>query len=231
MSRQKTAWDCGYSNLAALLRTLEKHGVLPSVLATQGIPTEITDLQLTIEAAWRAGFDQGSAGQFRNRLTGQKGKSGEIGAPEVLAALWHLQIDAFIVEIVQQAGAGRAVFHVAAAYFQSSHSELRTSGHLNVHCSSRPPLFLQRDGHSTSVLGVLSSPPRLIIRDPGDANAHMLRCMHPSELEGQQYQLVGVTGKRVCAEDFLSRRGEDPEPAAVWDQGCWTYSRWFKMRF
>ena len=40
-----------------------------------------------------------------------------IGAGEWVALLWHLRVEAFVVEVVDRRGAGTAVYRVASACF------------------------------------------------------------------------------------------------------------------
>jgi len=86
-----------------------------------------------------------------------------------------------------------------------------------------PPLYLQHEGHSRSLVGVLRCPPRLLIRDSQDA-LHRIRCVPPAALDGEQYQIVGVLASALSDAQALGRRGEDPMAAAVFDKGCWEHA-------
>ena len=99
---QHENWTCGYANLGALLQSLARAG-------RQQLPTRTNPpaLQALIERAWQEGFDPKGRAEFGGRLVGKRGRSGWIGAPEMVVALWHLRVDAILVEVKFEAGAGR----------------------------------------------------------------------------------------------------------------------------
>ena len=249
MSRQQHGWDCGYANTLALLQTLARRGhasaseaVAARVAPRGDLPTTIHAIQRTVEMAWRAGFDQRSARQYRWRLVGREGKAGWIGAAESFTLLSYLRVDAFIVEVVDRSGAGHAVYEAAAAWFAQEDADAppdgapatspsATSGR-RLARSPRLPLYLQGQGHSTTLVGVLRSPPRLLIRDPKDAPLERLRCFPPANLDGRQWQIVGVSSDGALREEqVLARCGDDLQAAARWEHGRWRYEEWFWLRF
>lgn len=118
-SKQQRAWDCGYANIAALLRTLGRLRAIPSANSVRAAAAaESTgSMQQLIEAAWREGFDPESALTFGRSLAGKTGRAAMVGAPEALALLTHLRLDAFVIEVVDRRGSGTAVYAAAAAYF------------------------------------------------------------------------------------------------------------------
>jgi len=276
MARQQHNWDCGYANIMALLQTLARRRA-PSAATSVAVsaaasatgfaeewPTSIAAVQRTIVAAWRAGYDRRSAEQYHWRLLGKEGRAGWIGAPECLALLCHLRLDAFLVEVVQRASAGSAVYAVAAAWFalpsssaprelnegSTSHATSRPAAHsagnpalgagagMDIDPglsmagrSRRPPLYLQHQGHSRTLIGVLRAPRRLLVRDPKDAPLEQLRCIAPEHFDGKQWQIVGVTDRALSEEEALTRRSGVPDAAARWDRGRWEYSDGFTLRF
>ena len=102
LPEQHEDWTCGYANLGALLQCLASGG-------RQHLPisTEPAALQALIERAWGEGFDPEGRAEFGGRLVGKRGKRGWIGTPEMAAVLWHLRVDALVVEVDNEQGAGR----------------------------------------------------------------------------------------------------------------------------
>ena len=86
------------------------------------------DLQRLLEAAWREGFDPDGARHFRGKLAGKNGESAMIGAGEWVALLWHLRVEAFVVEVVDRRGAGTAVYRVASACFAQPAASVSAGG-------------------------------------------------------------------------------------------------------
>ena len=348
-SKQRRAWDCGYANIAALLCTLGRLRAIPSANSVRAAAAaESTgSMQQLIEAAWREGFDPKSALTFGRSLAGKTGRAAMVGAPEALALLTHLRLDAFVIEVVDRRGSGTAVYAAAAAYFATGSAaaagasgaaastagatststsgcgsstrlgsqlcgaaapttssasastaasirgpvamqftaaraaaaaEARAAAHAapppssstvasahkvpsemtgdrNVpppslsgrkrpadHTADAPrrapsapstprllPLYFQHDGHSRSILGVLRHPPRLLVRDPSDESG-LIRCLPPTELDGKQYQLVGVGCKALSEGEARERRAE-PSAAAIFRHSRWEYSPWWSLRF
>jgi hypothetical protein len=234
LPRQLHSWDCGYANVAALLRTLEQRGVLPAEGAAAA-GGRLTAIQQLVEAGWADGLDARSAADYGGRLLGRAGRSGWLGAPEAFVLLLRLRLRAFVVEVVDRTGAGRAVHAVAAAYFASADEGGAGAGaakrtRAERWCTAHPPLYLQRDGHSQTILGVLTAPDCVLVRDPQDPPARV-RCVRPAQLDGRQYQLVGVCAGRLGEDELREHRGEDPIPAACWKDGKWTYDPSCEMRF
>ena len=125
------------------------------------------------------------------------------------AVLWHVRVEAFLVEVVSEAGAGEAVFRAASTWFSAerggggggsgggSHKRRRSE-----HCTERLPLMLQHQGHSRLIVGVLASPARLLIRDPSDSNARTVHVIEPRTLNGTQYEIL------ACGRAEATRRSE-----------------------
>ena len=217
-ARQISNWDCGYANAAAVCATmannrapsLAKGGVRGTFGASLRGGAGAREIQRLVEGAWLEGFDPQGARHYGRTLVGKTGKKGWLGAAECLVLLWHLRVEAFIVEIVHKAKAGAALYGVAKSCFESSTAEpelhaAASSGdsggasssssssrrdEVRTGCTDRAPLFLQWKGHSVSIVGVLPAPhERLIIRDPRD-RTEQLRLLRPSEFDGDQYQIV-----------------------------------------
>ena len=76
---------------------------------------------------------------------------------------------------------------------------------------------------------MLRHPPRLLVRDPSDESG-LIRCLPPTELDGKQYQLVGVGCKALSEGEARERRAE-PSAAAIFRHSRWEYSPWWSLRF
>ena len=173
---QHENWTCGYANLGALLECLASGG-------RQQLPTntEPPALQALIERAWQEGFDPNGRAEFGGRLVGKRGRCGWIGAPEMAAALWHLRVDALVVEVDNEAGAGRNSGTGVFEAVQACLAPAREQQPLPPSPPQRPqrggsvtsmPIILQGDGHSRTVLGLTGSSaapvhrPELVLCDP-----------------------------------------------------------------
>ena len=64
--------------------------------------------------------------------------------------------------------------------------------------------MLQGATHSRTILGVTTSPPRVVLWFD---ETGLLRCVVPADLDGQQYQLVIVRPDRLSEKQALARRG------------------------
>ena len=90
---QSRTWDCGHSNVAALLATLA-NGSMPSLAAhgLRQVPSARAIAEL-LEAAWRAGWDPEGARHFRGKIVGKSGPAAYLGVGEFAALLWHLRVE------------------------------------------------------------------------------------------------------------------------------------------
>ena len=104
-----------------------------------------------------------------------------IGAIDMATVLLHLRCDAHIIELIEPVGVGAAVHAAARTLFASGYT--------------RAPIVLQGATHSRTILGVTTSPPRVVLRDSEDETG-LLRCVVPADLDGHQYQLVVVRRRR-----------------------------------
>ena len=225
---QYDSWTCGYANLGAMLRNIAQAGRhdLATDVARGNVcrPTDVAALQALVESAWREGFDPASAVQFDRSLVGKRGRAGWIGAPEMVAVLWHLRVDAMIVEVVFERGdadqrSGSAVCEAVATCLKQQRGGSPAVTQL--------PIVLQGSSHSRTVLGVTSgtgAARTLVLRDPNDRDLGVVRCLSPSSLDGKPYQLVIVRSTRRLSETEARKRMGEPEAAALWRHGRWKAS-------
>lgn len=198
-------WGCGYRNFQMLLSSLhrmEQYNVLP-----EAVPS-IPKVQAIIEEAWSQGADPQGASHFNHRLQGTRAW---IGATEIYAVLTSLSVKARIVDFHKPTGPGDThprLFEWMKLYF--SHSTSRGARlPARIVQTSLPPVYLQHQGHSRSIVGVeqkANGTLCLLLFDPSfapgemrrvlsqDTAAAMVRRMRkfPSDLKHIQYQVVAV---------------------------------------
>ncbi|XP_032373439.1 zinc finger-containing ubiquitin peptidase 1 [Etheostoma spectabile] len=211
-------WGCGYRNLQMLLSSLHTIDAFAALLQEKAVPS-IPRLQRMIEDAWKEGLDPNGASHFNQRLQGTRAW---IGATEVYALLTSLGISARIMDFHQPSGPGDThprLFDWVKQYFQQSNRSCRLPPRL-VH-TSMPPLYLQHQGHSRSIVGLEQKKNGslcLLLLDPGtsasdtrkllsrDSVSHAVRHVRkfPSSLKHKQYQVVAVQGPLSAEEKQIS---------------------------
>ncbi|CAL8287286.1 unnamed protein product [Merluccius merluccius] len=199
-------WGCGYRNLQMLLSALQRIQTFTDCLPEGEIPS-VPRLQRMIEAAWKEGLDPQGASHFNHRLQGTRAW---IGATEIYALLTSLGIRASITDFHKPTGPGDThprMFEWVKQYFAQSSRGGRLPP--RVVQTSLPPLYLQHQGHSRSIIGVeerKNGSLCLLVLDPdcGLANARKLLCADgvaaavrriqrfPSNVKHKQYQVVAV---------------------------------------
>lgn len=204
-------WGCGYRNVQMLLSCLNRTEPYATRFPEGSIPS-IPKVQSMIETAWREGLDPQGASHFNQRLQGTRAW---IGATEIYSLLTLLGVSARIVDFHQPSGPGDThprLFDWVKQYFSLPASRGTRLPPRVVH-TSQPPIYLQHQGHSRSIVGLEqrkngalcvllldpgSSPGdvgRLLRRDAGAALA-AVRCLRksPGQLKHRQYQVVAAEG-------------------------------------
>ncbi|XP_024136966.1 zinc finger-containing ubiquitin peptidase 1 isoform X2 [Oryzias melastigma] len=202
-------WGCGYRNFQMLLSSLHRTEPYASSLQEKAVPS-IPQVQRMIEEAWKAGLDPQGASHFNQRLQGTRAW---IGATDIYVLLTWLGVRARIVDFHQPTGPGDThprLFDWVRQYFLQSSQSSRLPP--KVIRTSLPPLYLQHQGHSRTVVGVEQKKNGslcLLLLDPGstlslssDAVSAAIRHIRkfPSSLKHKQYQLLTVQGV-LSAED------------------------------
>ena len=259
LSCQVEEWDCGYANVESLCATIA--ATHPSLVAASRLRLVKghREIQRLVEGGWQEGLDPEGYEAYNGNLVGKTGRPAWLGADGSLTLLWHLRVEAFVVEVVDRVGAGDAVYSIAAACLERGGEPGREPGggapsrkrqrgssredeeEPESFGSTRPPLLLQHQGHSRSILGVLPPPSRrLLLRDPRDAPGK-LQLVRPDELDGRQYQVTvagraqargGATaGALSLSEEEVGRRRGSPEPAAILQHGVWQHASWCGLKF
>jgi len=193
-------WGCGYRNLQMLLSCLLNTTLYREAVAVRlagnknitrmvGMPS-IPRLQHVIEEAWRAGFDRAGCEQLGGRLVNTRKW---IGATEVATFLSFCNVDWEIVDFhtpTAPDGSHPALFQWVLDYFKLG-------------CAVTPPLYLQHQGHSRTVVGVeqmVGGSVKLLILDPSHSHENLqqntMRLVRKTlnSMKSKQYQLVIVRG-------------------------------------
>ncbi|XP_005158410.1 zinc finger-containing ubiquitin peptidase 1 isoform X2 [Danio rerio] len=210
-------WGCGYRNFQMLLSSLhrmEQYKHLP--VSVPSIPR----VQALMEEAWAQGADPQGASHFNNRLQGTRAW---IGATEIYAVLTSLSVKARIVDFHKPTGPREThprLFEWVKQYF--THSTSRGARlPPKVVQTTLPPVYLQHQGHSRSIIGMeekANGKLCLLFFDPGVTPAEMKKVLsqdtvtsmvqrmrkYTSGLKHKQYQVVIVEGV-LTAEEKQSR--------------------------
>ncbi|XP_054015836.1 zinc finger-containing ubiquitin peptidase 1-like isoform X1 [Hylaeus anthracinus] len=207
-------WGCGYRNLQMLISSLLQHtgynelvykawsSGLGSGSSTKNplrssIPS-ISRLQKMIEWAWAQGFDTQGAEQLGGKLVNTRKW---IGPTEVAILFSSLRIKCQLVDFhrpTNSDGGHPEMFNWVLQYFQR--------------CDDfKPPLYLQHQGHSRTIIGVeqlRDGSITMLVLDPSHSPAQMAQFNSTSSalgamrlvrksiaaMKARQYQVVAVTG-------------------------------------
>ncbi|XP_031554362.1 zinc finger-containing ubiquitin peptidase 1-like [Actinia tenebrosa] len=214
-------WGCGYRNLQMLISALLRIDVYRPMLFAVGenVPS-IPRIQQLIEASWNAGFDKQGAEQLACKLINTRKW---IGATEIATVLRSLGLRANIIDFHRATGCDGThpeMFSWIKRYFSCGVPGFNTGMGLNqAHAgvlkqTTRPPLYLQHQGHSRLVIGVEEHSGKdgglfLLLFDPSHSTKQMhsllddiqtsssgLRHLRRSlkQMRCKQYQIVYVDG-------------------------------------
>eukprot|EP00419_Tripos_fusus_P005961 CAMPEP_0172692354 /NCGR_PEP_ID=MMETSP1074-20121228/25196_1 /TAXON_ID=2916 /ORGANISM="Ceratium fusus, Strain PA161109" /LENGTH=423 /DNA_ID=CAMNT_0013512545 /DNA_START=13 /DNA_END=1284 /DNA_ORIENTATION=- len=173
-------WSCGYRNVQMLIGHLQLHG-WPQLFG--GLVPSIETLQVELERLWASGFDPEGRQQLGGVVSGTRKW---IGTSEACVLLRGQAVRCNIVAFrsgttttttdpADAMSAASAVVERAWRHFRDSASAAGNGcGTAVASASSRPPLYLQHDGHSRTVVGVQRRSERcgsvtdfLLVLDPG----------------------------------------------------------------
>lgn len=202
-------WGCGYRNMQMMISSLTHHtkyndlmyredGGLLGISANQrhAVPS-ISRLQKHIEWAWSNGFDAQGCDQLGRKLFNTRKW---IGATEMMTLLASMRIRCELIDFhrpTSSDGSHPQLFNWILQYFQKTDD-------------FKPPLYLQHQGHSRTVVGieVLPNSLNLLVLDPSHAPRQMAQLCDTGSgmnamrmirkgsgtMRARQYQLVTVTG-------------------------------------
>lgn len=209
-------WGCGYRNFQMLLSALRR---TEEYTAQHTLPDSIPSIprvQALIEAAWAEGIDPQGASHFNGKLQGTRAW---IGATEIYSVLTAHRVRARIVDFHQPTGPGNThtrMFDWVKNYF-SQHSSRGARLPPRVVKTNLPPIYLQHQGHSRSIVGVeerKNGSVYLLLLDPGCPPGEMRKLLNPStaaasisrmrkfpgHLKHTQYQVVVAEGVLTTEE-------------------------------
>ncbi|XP_062426929.1 zinc finger-containing ubiquitin peptidase 1 isoform X2 [Rhea pennata] len=205
-------WGCGYRNFQMLLSSLLQNSSYDDCLRGIMLTPSIPKIQSMIEDAWKEGFDPHGASQFNNSLHGTKAW---IGACEIYSLLTSLRIKCQIIDFHKPTGpmgTHPRLFEWILRYYSTDNE-----GSAKIVCTSRPPIYLQHQGHSRTVVGIEERKNRtlcLLLFDPGCPSQEMQKLLKQSidgtslkllrkfvgNLKEKQYQIVAVDGVLTLEE-------------------------------
>ncbi|XP_035019759.1 zinc finger-containing ubiquitin peptidase 1 isoform X3 [Hippoglossus stenolepis] len=211
-------WGCGYRNFQMLISSLQCIDVYSSFLQDKDVPS-IPRVQSMIEEAWKEGLDPQGASHFNQRLQGTRAW---IGATEMYSLLTSLGISARIIDFHQPTGPGSThprLFEWVKQYYCQSSKSSRLPPRLIQ--TALPPLYLQHQGHSHSIVGLEQKKNGslcLLVLDPGSSVSDTRKLLSrdtistavrhvrkfPGSLKHKQYQVVAAHGILSAEEKQIS---------------------------
>ncbi|XP_034274562.1 zinc finger-containing ubiquitin peptidase 1 isoform X1 [Pantherophis guttatus] len=209
-------WGCGYRNFQILFSSLLRNNSYKDCLKDISPVPCIPKIQTQIEDAWKEGFDPQGASHFNSRLQGTKAW---IGACEIYTLLTFLKLKCQIIDFHQPTGSSGThprLFEWVLNYYSSGKD---SNG--KVMSTSKPPIYLQHQGHSRTIVGIEERKNKslcLLIFDPGCPSEEMQKLLKgidgnnlklfrrlPGGLKHKQYQIVSVDGV-LTEEEKVARR-------------------------
>ncbi|XP_074846796.1 zinc finger-containing ubiquitin peptidase 1 isoform X2 [Carettochelys insculpta] len=208
-------WGCGYRNFQMLLSSLLRNDLYNDCLKDITVIPCIPKIQSMIEDAWKEGFDPQGASHFSNRLHGTKAW---IGACEIHCLLTSLRLKCQIIDFHKPTGplgTHPRLFEWVLTYYSSN-----KEGGTKVVCTPKPPIYMQHQGHSRTIVGIEERKNRtlcLLVFDPGCPSQEMQKLLKQSSdtslklfrkfvssLKDKQYQIVAVEGV-LSSEEKVAR--------------------------
>lgn len=213
-------WGCGYRNIQMIISSLLTHTGYNERLyrlwqkekpPRSSVPS-ISRLQSLIEQAWSQGFDIQGSEQLGCKLVNTRKW---IGATEVVTLLSYLRIRCQLVDFHRPTGPGGThpdLFKWVLNYFENS-----------VGGEFTPPLYLQHQGHSRTIMGIevhrdgnlgllvldpSHTPPQMAELGDTNSSASALRLLRKSEaaMKAKQYQIVAVIGMIDNEQQYQSSK-------------------------
>ncbi|KAI8998781.1 peptidase family C78-domain-containing protein [Trametes punicea] len=153
------SWGCGYRNYlmacAALMDQRRQPMYFP--LLDSPLPPGIRNLQQTLEDAWKHGYDEEGAREFRYKLVGTQRW---IGTADLYVAFTYRGIPAQLVDFSDLRGGVEPLLQWIYDYFSGEDPQPKTTtvgealrGARAVVVTDKMPIILQHQGHSRTIVG------------------------------------------------------------------------------
>ncbi|KAH9854080.1 peptidase family C78-domain-containing protein [Lenzites betulinus] len=168
-------WGCGYRNYLMVCAALMSQQLQPMYFPLLDTPTSpgIRNLQEVLEEAWRNGFDEEGAEQLDHNLLGTRKW---IGTADLYVAFAYRGIPANLADFNDLRQGVEPLVQWIYNYFAVGESQPKGAtvgealrGARSVVVTDKPPIILQHDGHSRTVVGcerVKNGSINLLIFDP-----------------------------------------------------------------
>ncbi|XP_076032681.1 zinc finger-containing ubiquitin peptidase 1-like [Oratosquilla oratoria] len=201
-------WGCGYRNIQMMLSSLQHHtGYFARLFSGPNMMPSLSQIQCLIEQAWRKGFDLQGCEQLGGKLSNTRKW---IGATEVVTLLSSFRIRCQLIDCYRPTGPDGThpeMFRWCLEYFSKP-------------AEFKPPLYLQHQGHSRTVIGVEqlggNDGIRLLVLDPSHSPTQIAQLLHTqtapaamrllrkpmSSMRAKQYQIVVVVGLMETEQDY-----------------------------
>lgn len=199
-------WGCGYRNIQMLVSSLLQNPnyseMLRAAIGSNSMPS-ISRLQKMVESAWTQGFDVQGKEQLGCKLHNTRKW---IGATEIVTLFSWMRIECQLVDFHRPSssnGCHPDLFNYVLRYFEQPGR------------SHTPPLYLQHQGHSRTIIGIeqKSSGLTLLILDPSHSPRQVaslgssqdcLRLIRRgwNAMKAPQYQIVSIVGKLDTEEEY-----------------------------
>ncbi|XP_071745939.1 zinc finger-containing ubiquitin peptidase 1 isoform X6 [Lepeophtheirus salmonis] len=186
-------WGCGYRNLQMLISSIQYQRNARSILSKFNlisshdlncVSPSICTLQKAIEKAWKSGYDTVGGEQLGGKLH-QTRKW--IGATEIVAFFTAHQIRTQIFDFHSPSGSNET--HPALFKWDSNGEPFI------------PPLYLQHQGHSRTIVGVevlkKNNSIRLLILDPSHSHSQISKGLSPTNLKDTK--VLHLMRKNICS--------------------------------
>ncbi|XP_077157384.1 zinc finger-containing ubiquitin peptidase 1 isoform X2 [Paroedura picta] len=219
-------WGCGYRNFQMMLSSLLRNSTYQECLKDHKSIPCIPKIQWLIENSWKEGFDPQGASHFNSRLQGTKAW---IGACEIYSLLTSLSLKCQIVDFHEPTGPLGT--HPRLLEWVMNYYNSDKENNAKVVCTSKPPIYLQHQGHSRTILGIEERKNKslcLLVFDPGcppqetqkllkGIDGYNLRLIRrfAGGLKHKQYQVVAIDGvlseeekeaRRQASQLFVAQR-------------------------
>lgn len=198
-------WGCGYRNIQMLVSSLLQNPsyseMLKAAIGSNSMPS-ISRLQKMVESAWAQGFDVQGKEQLGCKLYNTRKW---IGATEIVTLFSWMRIECQLVDFHRPSssnGCHPDLFNYVLRYFEQPRSHT-------------PPLYLQHQGHSRTIIGIeqKANGLTLLILDPSHSPRQVaslgssqdsLRLIRrgSNAMKAPQYQIVSIVGKLDTEEEY-----------------------------